>query len=261
MIGDGSQKIGTKAIPAGGADRFGEAGEALRTPGVPARGEDDWRRTGAGDGRGSIHRDAPDFHLAEFTRNPEGVANAPGPGEIRALERLSVEVLQPVRDVFGPLQVLRGFVGTELAARLSEGGFHPAHLDGRAAVVAATFATGREIATWLWDHEGAPVGDVIWRPDDVALYVEWAPKESGKGRRFFRLERRGDRWTRVSWTPTERDRVDLRARIEGRANEARYGVVEESGDVGGKVAGVAFALALVGAGFTARRRRRKPTSR
>jgi hypothetical protein len=71
------------------------------------------------------------------------------------------------------------------------------------------------------------------------------------------LERRGDRNVGVPWTPSDRDRADLAARIAGRANEARYGVMEERSDVGGRVAGVAFALALVGAGITARKKRRE----
>ena len=79
-----------------------------------------------------IMRLSKDFILSEFTDTDTGLANVPGPGEIRNLKLLAQKVLQPARNKFGVINVTSGFRSPEVNSAVG-GSATSDHLHGRAA--------------------------------------------------------------------------------------------------------------------------------
>lgn len=79
---------------------------------------------------------APNFTLAELTRSDtarrRSIDNHPGPEAVEHLQRLARQVLQPIRDRFGPVVITSGFRGAELN-RLVGGSPRSHHRLGQAA--------------------------------------------------------------------------------------------------------------------------------
>jgi uncharacterized protein YcbK (DUF882 family) len=78
------------------------------------------------------------FWLQEFTTSPTadrlGLKNSPGPAEIANLKRLCETILQPARDVLGPLRINSGFRSSKVNKAVG-GSSTSAHLSGFAADV------------------------------------------------------------------------------------------------------------------------------
>ncbi|MBU0516356.1 MAG: peptidase M15 [Proteobacteria bacterium] len=77
------------------------------------------------------------FSLDELTRSPTaarlGLDNRPGPSETIALKELCLNVLQPLRDKFGPLVVTSGYRSPEVNRLIPGGSPTSQHALGQAA--------------------------------------------------------------------------------------------------------------------------------
>ena len=85
---------------------------------------------------------SPAFTLAELTHSQTalrlGIDNDPSVEVIHALQRLCLELLQPIRDHFGPVQVASGYRCPELNKHIG-GSSRSQHCQGEAAdIVIAT---------------------------------------------------------------------------------------------------------------------------
>lgn len=76
---------------------------------------------------------SPHFTLEELTVTTTGLPNVPDDAAIHCLRRLCVDVLEPIRDVWGPLKVTSGY--RSLAVNAASDGSSPttAHVYGCAA--------------------------------------------------------------------------------------------------------------------------------
>lgn len=80
------------------------------------------------------------FDLKEFTRSDtaarKGIANEPGVQEVKAIENLVVNLLQPLRELYGkPLRINSGYRSTELNKQV-DGVLTSQHTKGEAADIA-----------------------------------------------------------------------------------------------------------------------------
>ncbi len=93
---------------------------------------------------------SPHFSLAEMIRSDTatslGIANVPGDAEIANLQRLCIEVLEPVRAAAGqPVRVTSGLRVPALN-RAVGGSARSDHIDGRAADIVIDVIPPRELA-------------------------------------------------------------------------------------------------------------------
>ncbi|MBG1265660.1 peptidase M15 [Nostoc sp. WHI] len=95
------------------------------------------------------------FKLWEFVISPTAdllrVDNTPTPGEIRNLERLCQQILQPARDALGPLKINSGFRSEELNKAVG-GANNSAHRQGLAADVVPLNVGTKQLAKWVNDN-------------------------------------------------------------------------------------------------------------
>lgn len=111
---------------------------------------------------------AANFHLAEFLRSQTAArmgrtVPAPTGQELENLRTLAKYVLQPVRDVVGPLIITSGYRPDWLNAAVG-GSRRSAHMTARAADIQALEATPLELAkvcVRLMEREALPADKVI----------------------------------------------------------------------------------------------------
>jgi len=105
-------------------------------------------------------RPSPDFTWGELTTTNTGIPNNPSPADRARLALLAREILQPIRDEFGPIQVTSAYRSEEVNKAIG-GAENSHHLKGNAAdIYAINGATNEEIATWI-HGAGLPVREVI----------------------------------------------------------------------------------------------------
>lgn len=93
------------------------------------------------------------FALHEFTRSQtasrRGIANNPGPAEIRALRMLCERVLEPVREHFGkPIRISSGYRGPKLNRAIG-GSRTSQHMKGEAADFEIAGVSNVEVCRWM----------------------------------------------------------------------------------------------------------------
>ncbi|MBN3958882.1 D-Ala-D-Ala carboxypeptidase family metallohydrolase [Nostoc sp. NMS8] len=95
------------------------------------------------------------FKLWEFVISPTAdllrADNTPTPGEIKNLERLCQQILQPARDALGALKINSGFRSGELN-RAVGGARNSAHRQGFAADVVPVNVGTKKLAKWVNDN-------------------------------------------------------------------------------------------------------------
>ncbi len=93
-----------------------------------------------------------DFKLWEFVTSPTSgllrIENTPTPGEIKNLERLCQQILQPARDALGSLKINSGFRSEELN-KVVGGASNSAHRQGFAADVIPVNVGTKKFAEWV----------------------------------------------------------------------------------------------------------------
>lgn len=125
---------------------------------------------------------SPNFTLAELTRSQRALVmkldNTPPPHAVANLERLCVELAEPVRAQFGPLYVSSGYRSLALNGQTPGASTTSAHPDGRAmdATPAREHTPGDLIAMVQWVAESdLPFDQVIYecvpQRDRVARWV------------------------------------------------------------------------------------------
>jgi len=92
------------------------------------------------------------FSLAEFTKSQAalrlGLDNSPTILDIEALDNLCVNVLQPMRNYFGPIVINSGFRSPELNKAIG-GSKTSQHCDGEAADIECPGHSNYDIAAWI----------------------------------------------------------------------------------------------------------------
>lgn len=76
---------------------------------------------------------SPHFKLEELTVTNTGLPNVPDAQALHYLRRLCVDVLEPIRDVWGPLRVNSGYRSHEVNAAVKGSSATTAHVFGCAA--------------------------------------------------------------------------------------------------------------------------------
>jgi uncharacterized protein YcbK (DUF882 family) len=95
------------------------------------------------------------FTLGELIKSDtalrHGLDNTPNREQIYNLKRLTREVLQPVRDHFGPVHVNSGFRGNEVNTAV-RGSKTSDHCKGYAADIEVSGRSNYELAVWISDN-------------------------------------------------------------------------------------------------------------
>ncbi len=78
-------------------------------------------------------RIAPHFSISELSRTATGLENQPGEKEIANLQRLALDVLEPIRDLLACKLIIHSAFRSPAVNKTVGGAWNSAHLDGRAA--------------------------------------------------------------------------------------------------------------------------------
>ena len=113
---------------------------------------------------------SPHFSLAELTRTSTGLPNEPTPEALVNLQRLAVEVLEPIREHFGPVIVSSAYRG-ELVNAAVGGVAGSTHTEGRGADIFVEGVTNNELAEWLGTRTDLPLEEVIVEEHTGHLHV------------------------------------------------------------------------------------------
>lgn len=77
-----------------------------------------------------------------------GINNTPNTGQIKNLELLAKNILQPLRDKFGSIKILSGFRSPELNKAVN-GSKTSDHMDGLAADIECKALSNAALASWI----------------------------------------------------------------------------------------------------------------
>jgi len=95
------------------------------------------------------------FSLAEFTKSQtaerKGIDNTPQGEHMEAAEALFAEVVQPVRDMFGPTVINSGYRSPELNEAVG-GSSKSQHCKGEAVDIEVPGVPNAELAEWIRDN-------------------------------------------------------------------------------------------------------------
>lgn len=101
---------------------------------------------------------SPHFTLKEMTVTKSGLPNIPGPKEVAALTALASNVLEKVRERFGPVIVTSGF-RSELVNKSVGGALNSQHRFGEAADFHCPRASNADVWRWITDPANGIVFD------------------------------------------------------------------------------------------------------
>ena len=130
---------------------------------------------------------SPHFTLAELTTTGTGLPNVPNASQKANLGRLAYEILEPLRNQFGPILITSGFRSSAVNRKVG-GTTNPpsAHLDGRAADLYSM--AGKKAATmaaWLYGQRLLPIRQVIVENHTGHLHLELQPAGQTPKRQFL----------------------------------------------------------------------------
>ena len=95
------------------------------------------------------------FSLKELTKSDyairNGIANEPNMDQIVRLKELCNEILQPVRNKFGPVIVTSGFRSPQLCTAIGSS-INSQHADGAAADFECLGVDNAELADWIYSN-------------------------------------------------------------------------------------------------------------
>jgi len=149
------------------------------------------------EGRGTVEdvQLSPHFALSELLRSDaaraQGIYQVPPPAVVERLRELCVELLEPIRDVLGPLRVTSGYRRPKVNAAVG-GSSTSAHMSGWAADVVPVRGTPEQIMLLLHDAGQALAWDqAILYPGHVHLGYR-RPATGEQRRQLLRAE--GGTW-------------------------------------------------------------------
>ena len=97
---------------------------------------------------------SPNFTLEEMVKSQtaerRGISNVPELHHIEAMEALCENILQPIRDEFGPFIVSSGFRGAELCLAIGST-INSQHAKGEAADFEVAGIDNADLAVWIRD--------------------------------------------------------------------------------------------------------------
>lgn len=122
------------------------------------------------------------FTARELTRSPTakrfGLDNKPGPTETIALKELCLNVLQPLRDKFGPLIVTSGYRSPRLNRLIPGSSPTSQHTLGQAADIRPVDPEVALADIVLYARERLPVDQVILEyPPGGWVHVSYGPRQ------------------------------------------------------------------------------------
>jgi zinc D-Ala-D-Ala carboxypeptidase len=95
------------------------------------------------------------FNLKELTKSDyairNGIANEPNMDQIVRLKELCNEILQPVRNQFGPVIVTSGFRSPQLCTAIGSS-INSQHADGAAADFECPGVDNAELCDWIYEN-------------------------------------------------------------------------------------------------------------
>lgn len=101
------------------------------------------------------------FTLEELTKTGTGLPNVPGAEEIAKLQWLAEELLQPIRDRFGPIKISSGFRSPEVNLAVGSKTPYSQHIKGEAADIIPIDARLTEVFDWIVKESGLMFGQCI----------------------------------------------------------------------------------------------------
>ena len=126
------------------------------------------------------------FHLSEFLRSQtaarHGIDMTPTDTVIDELRRLCVDLLEPIRVEFGPVQITSGYRPYALNRRIG-GSPRSAHMAGRAADFVVDVGTVDDVCAWVVQSQ-LPYDQVI---DEFGQWLHIATAAPGTHPRYSAL--------------------------------------------------------------------------
>jgi zinc D-Ala-D-Ala carboxypeptidase len=132
-----------------------------------------------------FRRPSKNFSWAELTRTDTGLPNNPTLVERVKLIMLAREVLQPIRDHFGPITVTSAYRSPEVNAALEHSAKDSDHLRANAAdIFGPPGVTAQDLAAWLYYQPQIPLSQVIIEPSGH-LHLSRVDREGNSNRQFL----------------------------------------------------------------------------
>jgi zinc D-Ala-D-Ala carboxypeptidase len=114
------------------------------------------------------------FMLSEFLQSPmalrHGIDNAPDNTIVGRLTELAVQIVQPLRDVFGPITVNSGYRSPALNTAIGGSSPTSAHVEGNAADLNPLITSVKAAVEWL-RHSSLQFDQVIY--EGTWVHVGW----------------------------------------------------------------------------------------
>lgn len=138
------------------------------------------------------------FSLAEFTKSQAalrlGLDNSPSPQDIEALEKLCINVLQPIREYFGPVVINSGYRSPDLNNAIG-GSATSQHCYGQAADIECPGHSNYDVAAWI--SKNLPFDQLIlefYTPGDPSsgwIHVSWKHEQQNRARVLTAVKENG----------------------------------------------------------------------
>lgn len=128
----------------------------------------------------------PHFTYEELTVTNTGLPNVPSDFYLGELHRLCEEVLEPTREITGPLHVNSGFRTPEVNEAIPGHALHSQHMDGNAADVVPLNMTLAD-AFYAVKISKVPYDQLILEPSWI--HISCSPKTRGPRRQTLRMHR------------------------------------------------------------------------
>jgi hypothetical protein len=145
-----------------------------------------------------FRRPSKDFTWAELTRTDTGLDNTPDLESRIRLMLLARQVLQPLRDAFGPIRVTSAYRSAAVNAAIPHSVEKSDHLLGNAAdVYGPPGVSAFDLAAWLHAAPEVPLHQVIIEPTGH-LHLSRVSPTGTSGRRFLHYPTWG---SGRSWAP------------------------------------------------------------
>lgn len=123
---------------------------------------------------------SPNFTLGELCRTSNrNFDNTPTKDVELYLEKLSNELLEPIRSKFGPLHVNSGYRSPDINAAVG-GSKTSAHMYGCAADVVTHSVKLQTIFNWIIDHSGLNYDQIILESSSTSNWLHIAIAKPGK---------------------------------------------------------------------------------
>lgn len=119
------------------------------------------------------------FTLAELTATSTGLPNTPGAAEIEKLQWLAEDLLQPIRDRFGAIDISSGFRSPAVNRAVGSKNPYSQHIKGEA-VDFIPKASLTEVFDWIVKESGLQFGQCIMERVGRKAWIHISLHRAGK---------------------------------------------------------------------------------